>query len=205
MHITASYPQHLHKHFCKNAYVLPNTRLVRASTDRPELGYHFLQLYPEQSKISVGEATRRLVHKLKSTLLPEERMIVFFKDHLGAELFAEDMRCPVYHSQLPTMGNNTKGYNLYVWDSGECPIIAATTALLQGIDRPHVKYVIFHDGTYGVISYHQGGGRAGRAGRFAYTFVLFDASIVRIRQYRGLTAKDPEVTTVFPIRDIMSV
>jgi superfamily II DNA helicase RecQ len=75
-------------------------------------------------------------------------------------------------------------------------MIAATTALLQGIDRPHVKYVIFHNGTYGVISYHQGGGRAGRAGRFAYTFVLFDASTVRIRPYRGLTAKDPEVTSV---------
>jgi superfamily II DNA helicase RecQ len=203
LHITASHPEHLHKNFCKHAYVLPSTRLVRASTDRPELGYHCIQLYPQQSKISVGEATRRLAHKLKSTLLPEERMIVFFKDQMGAEFFAHDMRCPIYHSKLPAVGNNTKGYNLWQWDSGQCPMIAATTALLQGIDRPYVKYVIFHDGTYGAISYHQGGGRAGRAGQFAYTFVVFDASMVRIREYRGLTAKDPQVISTFATMSLL--
>jgi superfamily II DNA helicase RecQ len=159
---------------------------VRASTDRSMLGYHFLPIFPTKSKISLWESTKRLTHMLVSTLEPEERAITFFMDHNSADAFAREMKCAVYHSQLQKHGNNTKGYNLWLWDSGQSKLIAATTALLQGIDRPLVKYVIFHGGTYGLIAYHQGSGRAGRAGQSSYIFVVFDGDTIRIRAPRSL-------------------
>jgi superfamily II DNA helicase RecQ len=189
--LTASYPEHLHKVFCKMAHISPNIPVIRASTDRPNLGYHFLSV--DTSKTSISEATRRLVYACEATLKPDERIIVFYKDHGSADSFAKKNRCAVYHSQLPTNGNNTKGYNLWLWDSGQTKVIAATTALLQGTDRPRIKYVVFCDLPYGEISYHQGGGRGGRAGEPAYVFVLFAQKTVFIRGYGKSSSKDVQV------------
>jgi superfamily II DNA helicase RecQ len=90
-------------------------------------------------------------------------------------------------------GNNTKGYNLWLWDSGQTKVIAATTALLQGTDRPRIKYVVFCDFPYGEISYHQGRGRGGRAGEPAYVFVLFAQKTVFIHGYGKSSSKDVQV------------
>jgi len=184
--ITASLPQHLFKTFCKRARIPQDVLFVRASTDRSMLGYHFLPIFPTKSKVSLWESTKRLTHMLVSTLEPEERAITFFMDHGSADTFAREMKCAVYHSQLQPYGNNTKSYNLWLWDSGQSKLIAATTALLQGIDRPLVKYVIFHGSTYGLIAYHQGSGRAGRAGQSSYIFVVFDGHNIHIRAPRSL-------------------
>jgi superfamily II DNA helicase RecQ len=197
LHISASIPPSTLKRFFQTAYIPPNTRVVRASTDRPNLGYHFLPVHPTKSKVSVFEATKRLVHALATTLGGEEKIITFFKDHSTAELFSKDMRCPVYHSQLATIGNNTKGYNLWLWDSGQSNLISATTALIQGIDRPNVKYVVFHEGTYGLISYHQGGGRAGRTGSPASVFVVFNGAVQYIRVK---PAADYQVRLLLPLK-----
>jgi superfamily II DNA helicase RecQ len=185
LHITASLPPPLLKHFFQTAHIPSNTLVVRASTDRPNLGYHFLPVHPQRSKVSLWESTKRLVHALVAGLQGEEKIITFFKDQGSAEIFGKEMHCPVYHSQLPSYGNNTKGYNLWLWDSGQANLISATTALLQGIDRPNVKHVVFHDGTYGLIAYHQGSGRAGRNGSSAYVFVVFDGSVHRVLPKKG--------------------
>jgi superfamily II DNA helicase RecQ len=81
--------------------------------------------------------------------------------------------------------NNTKDYNLWLWDSGQMKVMAATTALLQETDRPSVKYVIFTNMPYGEICYHQGRGRGGRAGEFAYVFVIFDGKAHYLRPKMG--------------------
>ena len=195
--LTASYPEHLHKVFCKMAHLSPNIPVVRASTDRPMLGYHFLSV--DTSKASISEATRRLVYSCEATLRPDERMIVFYKDDGSADSFAKRHRCAVYHSKLPTDGNNTKGYNLWLWDSGQTKVIAATTALLQGTDRPYIKYVIFCELPYGEISYHQGGGRGGRAGEPGYVFVLFPKNTTFIRGYGKKSPKDVQVSILITI------
>lgn len=173
------------------AHISPDIRVIRASTDRPVLGYHFLPT--DTAKVTILEATRRLVYACESTLRPDERIIIFYKDHFSADAFAKENRCAVYHSQLSPHGNNTKGYNLWLWDSGQTKVMAATTALLQGTDRPYVKFVIFADIPYGEISYHQGGGRGGRAGELAYVFVIFGSKSTYVRPYRGISSKDIQV------------
>jgi superfamily II DNA helicase RecQ len=192
--VTASDPPVTHKLFCRNAHISYNTRVIRSSTDRPELGYHFLPIDTRKTGMTVLQGTTRLVAKLKATLEPHERIIVFFKGHRGAEAFATDNKCAVYHSQLPPAGNN-KAFNLNLWDTGKTQVMAATTALMQGLDRPSVRHVVFHDSAYGLVLYHQGGGRAGRDGTFSYVFVVFDSSgqVCLGKQLRN----DPSVSLVF--------
>jgi len=48
-----------------------------------------------------------------------------------------------------------KAYNLDLWNSGEQPVIAATTAIAFGIHCEHIKFVIFHIGTFGLIPFIQ--------------------------------------------------
>jgi hypothetical protein len=141
-----------------------------------------------------------LVHALVTTLGGEEKIITFFKDHGTAELFAKDMRCPVYHSQLPPIGNNTKGHNLWLWDSGQSNLISATTALIQGIDWPNVKYIVFHEGMYGLISYHQGSGCAGRTGSPASVFVVFNGAVQYLRPGRLGQAADYQVRLLLKLK-----
>ena len=176
---TASFPPHLKKVFCKMAHVPEDILIVRASTDRPVLGYHFITT--DVHKVSIYEATRRLAFALESSLGPDERIIIFFKDHFTADRFAAQTSCAVFHSQLPSAGK-TKAYNLWLWDTGQTKVMAATTALIQGTDRPYIKYVIFADVPYGAISYQQGGGRGGRAGEFAYVITIFGARTVYMRE-----------------------
>lgn len=52
--------------------------------------------------------------------------------------------------------------------------MAASTAAAQGIDRPHVKFVVIHGHSYGMLSYAQQGGRGGREGRPSYVILLRD-------------------------------
>jgi superfamily II DNA helicase RecQ len=141
---------------------------------------------PEPSggkKITLWESTIRLVGHLTGLLEVDEQILVFFEKRETANAFsiaaAEDPiihNCAVYHSHLPT---NSKAYNLSLWDSGRSQVMAATTAAGQGIDRPHVKFVIIHGHTYGMTSYIQQGGRGGRGGRPSYVILLRDPRVLR--------------------------
>jgi superfamily II DNA helicase RecQ len=164
--------------------------VIRASTDRPELGYHFLPHNPTTTRVSQWEANKRLAFQLRSTLKDDERMIVFFKDNISAEMFADEMRCAVYHSKLPAFGN-TKARNMHQWESGESKIIAGTTALIQGLDRMGVKFIVFYEGTFGLVTYQQGAGRAGRSGDHAYVFVVVNENHYQAFPKVMLSVNDP--------------
>ena len=49
-----------------------------------------------------------------------------------------------------------------------------TPALIQGMDYLYVRFIIFHGGTFGLMSYYQGAGRGGRAGERCDVFTVVD-------------------------------
>lgn len=167
---SATHPPHMHEIFLRKARLIDSpVRVIRASTDRPELGYYVLNL-----ERTLWPSTVNLVQRLKELLEPDERILVFFEKREDVDTFSLTADCAVYHSQLPSDGENTKARNLNRWDSGDSPVMAATTAAGQGIDRPYVKFVIIHGGTFGMLPYAQQGGRGGRGGRPSYVILLRD-------------------------------
>jgi hypothetical protein len=140
---------------------------VRSSTNRPEIGMHVVHLQPIAAKQSLGH----LVVALCNRLAAEERMLVFCSSQADAEIFALQAKCAVYHSDLWETGN-TKDDNLKRWDEGGTKVMACTTAFAQGMDRPHVRYVVIFKPSYGLIVNNQMLGRAGRDGKESHVFFL---------------------------------
>ncbi|KAG1837461.1 hypothetical protein DFJ58DRAFT_734353 [Suillus subalutaceus] len=141
---------------------------VRSCTDRPEIGFHVLQVLPTHAK----GALQNLVAKLQSRMGKSDRMLVFFASNREADAFGTAMNFAVFHSELPTMGENSKADNLEKWDSGKTKVMACTTAFAQGVDRSSVRFVIINGVEYGLPVINQMAGRAGRDGKEAHTFYL---------------------------------
>jgi hypothetical protein len=170
---SASQPDHLHKVFCQKAGLDINVKVIRGSTDRPELGYHVVTVNPSSSRVPIWESLKRLVFHLKTMLRSDERIIIFFQGEDDADRFAMQTGCSKYHSKLPKEGNS-KGYYFKLWARGEEVVMAASTAFQQGVDYPFVAFVLYYKSAYGLIDYTQGAGRGGRRGRFAYVIILRD-------------------------------
>jgi hypothetical protein len=177
--VSATHPPHLDKVFLKRASIVINPdfpiHFIRASTDRPELAYYVLNLGRASLTRArvLWESTISLVRCLTKLLTPEERILIFFEGCKQADEFSSAVNCARYHSKLPTAGD-TKAHNLDRWDRGDPPIMAATMAAGQGVDRPYVKFVLIHGHTFGMLPYAQQAGRAGRGGRPSYVILLRD-------------------------------
>jgi Helicase conserved C-terminal domain len=174
--VSATHPPHLDSAFFRKARISSRTPplVIRASTDRPELAHYVLSLAHSSIGKKLWLSTIRLVKCLTELLATDERILVFFESCTKADDFSRDTSCAVYHSKLPTIGN-TKAHNLNLWDSGTSPVMAATTAAGQGVDRPHVRFILIHGRAFGMLPYAQQGGRGGRGGRPSYVIILRDA------------------------------
>lgn len=140
---------------------------VHSSRNRPEIGMHIIPLQPIAAKQSLGH----LIIALCNLLAAEEHMLVFCSSQADAEIFALQAKCAVYHSDLWEAGN-TKEDNLKRWDDGATQVMACTTAFAQGMDRPHVRYVVIFKPSFGLIVNNQMLGRAGRDGKDSHVFFL---------------------------------
>jgi superfamily II DNA helicase RecQ len=141
---------------------------VRSCTDRQEIGFHVLQVLPTHVK----GALQHFVTKLQLKMENSDRMLVFFASNKEADDFGVAMSCAVFHSELPTTGENSKADNLDKWDSGKTKVMACTTAFAQGIDRSTVRFVVINGVEYGLPVINQMAGRAGRDGEEAHAFYL---------------------------------
>jgi hypothetical protein len=150
---------------------------VRSDTNRPEIGMHVIHIQPIAAMQSLGH----LVSALCKRLTEEERILVFCGSQADAQAFALKANCAVYHSDLWEVGNS-RASNLSRWDSGDTKVMACTTAFAQGMDRPHVRYVVIFKPSYGLLVNNQMLGRAGRDGKESHVFLLTDR---RTKTYRG--------------------
>ena len=142
-----------------------STAFVRSRTDRPELGFHTVQLEP----LLPEEALSHLVQALKGRLKKDEKMLVFFCATALADAFSEKHRCAVFHSRLPKDGN-TKSYNLARWDNEEAAVMACSSAFASGVDRPNVRFIVIYNPQYNLMTTMQMAGRAGRDGKESHVF-----------------------------------
>jgi superfamily II DNA helicase RecQ len=161
----------MEKDLMKDVYLKPPMRIIRASTDRPEIANFVISVTTDHDKNAVWDALKNAVHAMKGTLQEEERIMVFFKDTKDADQFREETRCAVYHGKLPAFGEN-KAFHLDQWDWGVCPVLATSTAMAFGTHREYVKAVFIYNSSYGMQTHVQEGGRAGRAGRPSYCITI---------------------------------
>lgn len=165
--LSATAPPKLESHLLKNFGMhLGGTAFIRCATNRPEIGLHTIYLGSLTPKYELV----RLVQELAMQLKDEERMLVFFASVAELQTFVDGFPCPVFHTSLPLTGITAKESNLRKWDSGECNVMACTSAFGSGVDRAHIRFVVIYEPAYGLMSTLQMAGRAGRDGKESHVF-----------------------------------
>jgi hypothetical protein len=173
--------------FLKKVHLLsnpPSHIIIRQNTSRPELAHHVLTVPPSvPATRSTLDITAELANGLQNCLDARERMIVFVMQVSDAESLSQVLGCPQYHSKLfgdyddhgKGKARDIKAHNQSLWIEGKSNTIVATPALIQGIDYSWVRFIVFHLGSYGLVSYFQGAGRGGRSGSRCDVFTVCDS------------------------------
>lgn len=142
--------------------------------DRPNLAY-----YTETTQ----NKAERICDILDET--PNGSTIIYCASRKRAENFAERIReyrryALVYHAGLSDAHRN---YAQEEFLSGNCKILAATSAFGMGIDKSDVRNVIHCDLTLTLEAYYQEAGRAGRDGLPSRCIMLYQPADRRLMEF----------------------
>ena len=181
--VTATLPPRLQKLLVQDKLRMGSqdqVRFIRNPTTRPELSHNVI-FYNASAKSM--EITITLSKTLRPILCEQERMIIFVRSIEAADYLSSALECSKYHSggtdpltgkKREGMSDEEKRASLEAWQDGRTNVIVATPALIQGMDYLYVRFVIFHEGAFGLMSYYQGAGRGGRAGERCDVFTVVD-------------------------------
>lgn len=100
-----------------------------------------------------------------------DEIILYFRMRNEADTLAEKLNCDVYTSKSGTYEEKDKAFKRWTADP-DCPYIAATTALAEGFDYPHVRYVINVNEPDYLATFAQETGRTGRDNKPAYSLAM---------------------------------
>jgi ATP-dependent DNA helicase RecQ len=159
----------------------PDTIIVPASFDRPELSFEVIRCDSDDMMIRLLGGLAALPRQLSSApggesigtflRLNKDRTncgVVFcrtVKRSLGvvsvAEHLRERLRVEVleYHGKMP---DDQKRRNAGAFKKNEAPVLVATQAYGMGIDKPNIRFIVHVGVPASIEGYYQEAGRAGR-------------------------------------------
>jgi len=187
IYLTASLPKRLEAQFLTQLCLPPDTPIIRAPSDQPQISY--IKLTYNTMNTNVIRFAIDVAQIMTEVIGPNQKGIIFCStideaDELGAKF---THKC-VSHSKLPF---EVKAHNQDAWKAGHAQWIAATTGMVCGIDDPHVGAVIFVGVSYGLVNIYQGAGRSGRDGTPSWAIVLQAQNTSRAIPQGGLK-DDPQ-------------
>ena len=164
--LTATMPPHLvpiYQRLLKRS----DFNIIRESSDRPNLSYHFLPAYESarRPQYHYEDIAQELIVSLRERITassrPRDRILLFLPSLPSVKSFASQHGYLLHHSGRT---DEELQQTLARWDSGECAVVVATTAMAQGFDRADIRYTIVADVFYGMTLLSQIMGRCGRDG-----------------------------------------
>ena len=168
VHLTATLPPHLVPNFIEGFSLTKDTKIVRRTTERPEIQYSVLK-FEQSNELNIYNLTLAKVEELNKTFDKKSRGIIFSRSVDGCKIIKEQLDCAAYYAGMPEeeLANNFKS-----WLDGDKPWIVATSGFTNGIDYPFVVAVLFMDPPYGMLDFVQGSGRGSRAGQVSTTILI---------------------------------
>ncbi|HZD11430.1 MAG TPA: ATP-dependent DNA helicase RecQ, partial [Candidatus Binatia bacterium] len=161
---------------------LSGARRVGGSFDRPNIKFSVEKVDDaddvDRAKL---EAIQQIFNRRNS-----EAAIVYVGTRKNAEEVAAYLRDEVganaehYHAGLAS-GRRADVQEAFI--EGELPVVVATNAFGQGIDRSDVRLVLHHSMPASLAEYYQEAGRAGRDGKSAEAILLYSKDDRRLHDY----------------------
>lgn len=146
-------------------------RQVRASTARPNIQLAVSKVEPDHLFSSI----HNLFHTIH--LQPLERGLIFCTTRTHCEDLAAVLNLPFYIGPMhedPAINSDRKKALDLSWRSGETPWMVCTLCFGQGIDQPHVRWVL-HLEVRNMTNFWQEIGRAGRDRQPAFSHVFYSS------------------------------
>jgi hypothetical protein len=149
--------------------------LIRVQTNRPEHLYAILR----PPKTDFLTAVKSFIYRATNELRGTNRGVIFTRYKNTANDLGEELGVGVITADVKEERDRKKIMD--DWKNG-CSTgwIIGTKSLIQGVDYPDVRYVLFVDSPFGMIDFVQGAGRGGRNGETCRV-VLFSESAVNPR------------------------
>jgi len=181
VHLTGTFIHRLESFFMQKVKLdRASCIIIRAPALRPELAHHVIEITSEfPASTTTTTTTLQLVRILLPQLEDHERMIVFTKAVSVAENLASCLGSAQYYSAgnngADGMESQEKAQNFNRWVKGQPKLMVSTSALNQGIDLASIRFIVFHEGAYGMIHYYQGAGRGGRSCPRCDVYTVWDS------------------------------
>jgi superfamily II DNA helicase RecQ len=170
----------------ERAMLLEDVKYIHGSTVRENFSYRVEACDEDE----MDEGICRMVEEAFEDMGGEQRVVVFCKSRSRCESLAMRLRCGLYHA-----GVDGKAERLEAWISGENRVMVATGALGTGVDVSGITDVIHVCVPYGMITFCQESGRAGRRGeRVKSTIVVSTVEYERLERCDGRTLSRDDLT-----------
>lgn len=141
--------------------MLPETEIFRRSTVRPRIRYSVVNSHTRAPMKMAIEMVR------KRPLARGKKGIIYVRTYHVGEIVSAELSCPFYKATAVD-----KNETLQAWIDEPGGWIVATGALGTGINIEGINEVIHVDRPYGLTSFAQQSGRAGRSGEVSNSVVI---------------------------------
>jgi hypothetical protein len=141
-----------------------NFRVVRADTPRPCISYQKRMVKDED----LHETVRQQMYEC--SLGKDERGLIFCNTYNDCNRLSEMTNIPTYHGE---MAPHERDANLSRWRAGETQWLICTSAFGNGINHPHVRYVLHTHSPKTMDRYDQETGRLGRDDEYSQAIMFY--------------------------------
>lgn len=181
-------PKRLQNHFLEQAHLSPNTTIIRAPCDQPNISY--IKLTYNTMNMSKRQFVINVANILSTVMGPDRIGIIFCSSYIEAdELGSHFTEGCISHSRLP---DEQKTNNEAEWKAGRKQWIAATAEMVLSTNSPNVGAVIFLGIKYGMNFLYQGARKSGRDGQCSWVIVLQDEQSQFAMPHDSLDDGDPQ-------------
>lgn len=154
--------------------LVPNTKVVRESSLRPELKYVLTHI--QSQKAGHHTQLKDCVIALMKTFRPHEKIIVFVNSKKEGEKISDFLNAPFYYSGLQR-DQKQDLQRKFTSATSNLQLMVATSAFSTGIDYPSIRAVVYYvvGNLINMVEFAQGSARAGRDGKRSKVILLADS------------------------------
>ncbi|KAJ3562154.1 hypothetical protein NP233_g9754 [Leucocoprinus birnbaumii] len=181
--LSATLPVSLERRLIDELHFQPNSVVVRATSNRPELQYNLETHNEDRQRLLIR--VNQIYRQETATFSPDDRALIFVRSNENGRVLASNFHCDFYSA---SNGNTLEQRKEMVekWRRGDHNIMVCTSAFAAGNDYPAVRFVILFGTPFEMVTTLQEMGRAGRDRRPARCYIL-----PSIRRQARRSAGDP--------------